>query len=137
MGSVVAGTSALVPFLADRDPGQQARAAELNGRAAELELGEVLRQAVVIETASLLRDLDGVSRADTAVAVRELLAMPGVAAVDEVSRWPVRDLSPVQFAGLGAGVLAAMARVGRHGAGVIFDPAFRRRPKGLSSRSCW
>ncbi len=137
MTSVVVDTNVLVSFLTDRDPEQQARAAELLARAADRELEVVLHQVVVVETAYVLRNLYGVSREDTAAIVRELLAMPGVTAVDEMPWSALLELWPATFAELAGGALAAVARAGRHDAVATFDLTFRRRLERLGLESYW
>ena len=108
MTSVVVDTNVLVSFLTDRDPAQQVRAAELLAKAADRELEVVLHQVVVIETVYVLRNLYSVSREDTAAIVREMLAMPGVVAVDDLPWTVVFELWPTPFAELADGALAAV-----------------------------
>jgi predicted nucleic acid-binding protein len=135
--SVVVDTNVLISFLTDRDPEQQARATELLTRAADRELDVVLHQVVVMETVYVLRNLYGVSREDTASLVRELLAMPGVSAVDEMPWSVVLGLWPTPFAELADGALAAVAKVGRHDAVATFDEAFQRKLRRLGLASYW
>jgi predicted nucleic acid-binding protein len=135
--SVVVDTNVLVSFLTDCDPGQQAQAAELLAKAAGRELEVVLHQVVVTETVYVLLNLYRVSREDTAVIVRELLAMPGVTTVDELPWSVVLDWWPAQLGELGDAVLAAVTKVGRHDAVATFDTTFRRRLKRLKLTSYW
>ena len=137
MTSVVVDTNVLVSFLTDRDPAQQAQAAELLAKAADRELEVVLHQVVVIETVYVLRSLYRVSREDTAAIVREMLAMPGVVAVDDLPWTVVLELWPTPFAELADGALAAVTRVGRYDAVATFDATFRSRLKRLGLTSYW
>ena len=97
----------------------------------------VLHQVVVTETVYVLRNLYEVSREDTAVVVRELLALPGVEAVDRLPWSVVLDLWPRPFAELSDAVLVAVTRVGRHDAIATFDAIFKRRLKRLGLSSYW
>lgn len=137
MTSVVVDTNVLVSFLTDRDPAQQAQAAELLAKAADRELDVVLHQVVVIETVYVLRNLYRVGREDTAAIVCEMRAMPGVTALDDLPWSVVLELWPTPFVELTDGALAAVTRVGRYDAVATFDAAFRRRLKRLGLTSYW
>lgn len=110
MSGIVIDTNVLVSFLTDRDAGQQKRATTLLDRAVAGEVEVVLLQIVVTEMVYVLANLYRVASAEIAATLRDLLDLPGLRTVNELS-WPaVLDLWPERIPAFADAALAATAR---------------------------
>jgi predicted nucleic acid-binding protein len=137
MTRIVLDTNVVLSFLTDRDPRQQAAAAELFEQTAAGEKELVLHQIVSTELVYVLHNHYRVGGAETAATLRDLLALPGVLSVDSMP-WPTLfDLWPAHVPEFADAVLAAVTKVGRHDALATFDTAFRRRLRRLGLTSYW
>jgi predicted nucleic acid-binding protein len=113
--------------LTDRDPRQQAKAAELLESAASGRLTIVLHQIVLVELVDVLTNSYGVAAVEAAAMVHELLGLPGVTTLDALS-WPrVMALWPRRFPALADAALATVARAEKIDAVATFDSDFRKR----------
>ena len=137
MSEVLVDTNVLVSFLTDRDAAQKDSAARLFAAAESGDTRLVLHQTVLSELVYVLSNLYGLAAADVSATLAELLAMPGVAAIDKIV-WPVvLDLWPGKIAGFADAVLVATARDGRHERVATFDLELRRALKRHGLRSYW
>ena len=84
MKRVAVDTNVLVSFLTDRDPSQQALAAELLETAAALEAEIMLHQVVVTEMVYVLRNLYRVPKPEIRLTLEDLIATPGLKIVDHL-----------------------------------------------------
>jgi len=137
MTRVLIDTNVLVSFLTDRDPEQQARAADLITAAAQREVQLLLHQQVLAELVYVLVNLYRRSREEIAAILRELLALPGALPVDELPWSLVLDLWPKQIPDFADAVLAATCKAGRHDSIATFDADFQRRLPGLGLEPYW
>lgn len=137
MKRIVLDTNVLVSFLTDRDPRQQARAAELFTAASRAEVELVLHQIVATELVYVLRNLYRVEARRIAATIGELLALPGLLTSDDLPWAAVLDLWPATIPDFADAVLVAGTRAGRHDAIATFDLAFRRRLTRLGFISHW
>jgi predicted nucleic acid-binding protein len=134
---VLLDTNVLLSFLTDRSERQQALASDLIRQAFDGEIALVLHQIVVTEMVYVLRNLYKVDALDVALAVRELLALPGVFAVDEIS-WPaVLNLWPGEIEGFADAALAAVGRQRSCHSIATFDKPFTRHLKRLGMVPYW
>jgi predicted nucleic acid-binding protein len=137
MRQVLVDTNVLLSFLTDRNLEQQERAAELFQKAGGGEHVLLVPQVALTEMVYVLLNLYRVSAADVAATLGDLLDMPGVLAVDEVS-WPeVLDLWPATVADFGDAVLAAVARQQSPEAVATFDGPFTKRLRRLGLSPYW
>src|SRR5947209_7763687 len=94
MREVLVDANVLVSFLTDRDKGQQEKAAALFLAARERKHSLILHAISVSEAIYVLRNLYKIDQQEIADAIRQLLSLPGVVSVGEVSwslvfeRWP-------------------------------------------------
>lgn len=129
MTGVIVDTNVLVSFLTDRDLGQQKRAASLVKRAAEGDTQLIVPQIVVVELVFVLTNLYLVAADRVATMIRNLLDLPGVRPLHEVT-WPtVLDLWPARIPAFADAALAATARRERL-AVATFDQRFVRKLRG-------
>ena len=137
MKRVVLDTNVLVSFLTDRDPQQQARAAELVTAASRGEVELVLHQIAATELVYVLQNLYRVETRRVAATIGELIALPGLLTSDDLPWAAVLALWPSAIGDFADAVLVAATRAGRHDAIATFDLAFRRRLGRLGLASYW
>lgn len=110
MTGVLVDTNVLVSFLTDRDLTQQERAAALVEQAAEGHTEVVVPQVVLVELVFVLTNLYQVTAGQVASMIRQLLDLPGVRPLNELS-WPaVLNLWPERVPAFADAALAATAR---------------------------
>lgn len=137
MRQVIVDTNVLLSFLTDRDLEQQERAGDLFQKALRGEQVALVPQAALAEMVYVLLNVYKVSPADTAATLADLLDMPGVLAVDEVS-WPaVLELWPHAVPDFGDALLAAVARDQAPDAVATFDNKFSSRLRRLGLPLYW
>ncbi len=130
-------TNALVSFLTDRSPQQQALVAELISAAAEGKHRLLLPQIVLSEMVYVLQNLYAVSAGEAAAILTDLLALPGAEAIHDVSWSEVLALWPAAIPTFADAVVVASSRGVRADAIATFDGKLRRRMKVLEVRSYW
>lgn len=137
MKQILVDTNVLVSFLTDRNQEQQEQAAALFRGAAAGEHTLLLHQTALSEMVYVLLSLYHVSAGEIAKTLHDLLAMPGTAAINDLS-WPVvLDLWPDKIPSFGD---AALAAVGRHSgcdAMATFDDKLSRRLKKQGLTAYW
>jgi predicted nucleic acid-binding protein len=137
MKEVLVDTNVLISFLTDRNKDQQDRAAALLLGAREREHSFVLHSIAVTEAIYVLRNLYKIEPQQIAASIRQLLALPGVVSVSDLSwslvfeRWP--DVIP----NLGDAILAAVAAQERCDAVATFDGNLRKKLAKQGSPSYW
>ena len=127
MKSVVVDTNVVLSFVTDRDPRQQRAAARLFEDAAKGTLALVLPQVVLVEIVYVLENLYRAPPEQVAGVIEDLLAMPRLAAENEVSWTAVLALWPERVRDFADAVLVAVAKAGGQ-ALASFD---RRLTRGL------
>lgn len=130
-------TNVVLSFVTDRDPRQQARAAELFGAATRGEHLIVVSQAVILETVYVMSNLYGASREVVSALMRDLLSLPGLVTVDEVE-WPtVWSLWPGRVEDFGDACLTAVAKSGGVDLLATFDAGFAKRARKQGVATFW
>lgn len=130
-------TNVVVSFLTDRNPRQQARAAELVEQAVAGERTVVLHQTVISEAVYVLRNLYGAEARLVGATMRDLLALPGVIVGEQMQWSDVWRLWPKLFPDFGDACLTAAARAGAFDALATFDKAFARRARRQGVSTHW
>ncbi len=133
MKRVVLDTNALVSFVTDRHPEQQAKTAALFAAAADRKIELILHQMVISEIVYVLGNLYRIKPAEVAGTIGDLLASPGVRPVDEVPWSKVLDLWPREITDFADAVLAAITLEEHFDAIATFERPFIRhlRHQGL------
>lgn len=127
MKHIVLDANVLLSYLTDRDPQQQEAAARLFKAAAEGEHALVLHQVTITEMVYVLRNFYHVEKVEIATMIREVLALPGIIAVDEIVWSLLLDLWPGSFSDFGDAALATVAIDGRYDGVATFDNPFARQ----------
>ncbi|HYX23495.1 MAG TPA: PIN domain-containing protein [Thermoanaerobaculia bacterium] len=137
MKEVLVDANVLVSFLTDRNKDQQERAAALLLGAREREHSFILHSISVTEAIYVLRNLYKLDPQQIAAAIRQLMSLPGVVSVSDISwslvfeRWP--DVIP----NLGDAILAAVAAQEQYDAVATFDTNLRKKLVKQGSTSYW
>lgn len=134
---IILDTNALVSFLTDRSPQQQALVAELISSAAEGKHQIFLPQIVLSEMVYVLQNLYAVSAVEAAAILTDLLALSGAEPVHDVSWSEVLALWPVAVPTFADAVVVATSRGVRADAIATFDGKLRRKMKVLEVKSYW
>jgi predicted nucleic acid-binding protein len=137
MTSVVVDTNVILSFLLDRDAQQQEQATALIERAAARTVELVLHQQVLTELVYVLVNLYDQRREATAQIAGDLLALPGVRAMDSLDWGQVLELWPDPFRDFADAALAAACRCGGHDVIATFDADFRKALVELGLTSYW
>lgn len=127
MKRIVLDTNVLLSYLTDRDLQQQEAATRLFEKAAEGEHALVLHQVAISEMVYVLHSFYRVEKSTIAALLREVLALPGIIAVNEIVWSRLLDLWPDRFSDFGDAALAALTIEGRHDAVATFDHPFARQ----------
>ena len=124
-------------LLTDRDPAQQARAAELFGASQGGELQIVVHQVVINESVHVMRGFYGVKPATVAAILHELLSLPNVVPIHELDWSAVFDLWPRRIPDFGDACLAAAAKSEAFDVLATFDTGFRKRLRRQGVATHW
>ena len=130
-------TNVILSFLTDRNPRQQEQAAELFATAAAGDLRLVLHQTVISESVHVMRNLYEMKPSNVAAILRDLVALPGVATINELEWSMVFDLWPRRLGDFGDACLAAVAKADAFDALATFDVGFAKRLRRHGLATHW
>lgn len=137
MKRVLVDTNVIASFLTDRNAAQQAKAGALFEAAEARRVEIVVAQLVAAELIYVLRNVYAVSRVEAAATLKDLLALPGLRAVDTLP-WPrLFELWPGVVPDFADAALAAICEAEAGSAIATFDATFRRRLARLGIPSHW
>lgn len=137
MKRIGADTNGVLSFLTDRDPKQQARAAELFGAATSGGHVVVLHQAVIAETVYVLCNLYGEQPRVVSAVMRDLLALPGVVTAHRIDWPPVWRSWPHHMKDFGDACLTVAAKHGAFDVLATFDTGFARQARRQGVATYW
>jgi len=126
-----------VSFLVETNEEQRAAAKALIEAAGDGELEAFVTQFAVFEVACVLQSYYGMPAPRVAALIRDLIAFPGVTAVDDCPWKKVFALWPAQLGGLADASSVAVAITNHYDAIATFDQKMRKRMQGLGVESYW
>ena len=130
-------TNVVVSFVTDRDPRQQARAAELFGAATSSEHVIVLHLSVITEAVYVLCNVYDEKPHVVSAVMRDLMSLPGVVTAAQVE-WPAIWSSwPRHLEDFGDACLTAAATADTFDALATFDVAFAKQARRLGVATYW
>ena len=121
MRQVLIDANVFVSFLVERNEEQRAAARALIDAAGDGDIEAFVTQFAVFEVAYVLHSYYGMPARRVAALIRDLIALPGVTAVDECPWKKVFDLWPERLAGLADASRVAVAIANHYDAIATFD----------------
>lgn len=114
-------TNALISFVTDRNPGQQAKIAALFEKAACAEALILCPQNVLTEFVDVLERVYQVEGGRIASMLADFIDLPGVEVVDELDYRRLLALWPARISEFGDAVVAAVCQAHKGSSVVTFD----------------
>ena len=134
---VLVDANVFVSFLIERNEKQRAAAKALIDSAGDGEIKAFITQFAVFEVSYVLQSFYGKPIPQVAALVRDLLALPGVTAIDDCPWKKVFDVWPERLPGMADAVTVAVAIANRYDAVATFDQKMRKRMESLGVESYW
>lgn len=121
MNALVLDTNALISFVTDRNPGQQAKIAALMEQAAQAEALLLCPQNVLTEFVYVMERVYRVERERIALMLADFIDLPGVEVVDELDYRRLLALWPARISEYGDAIVAAVCQAHKGSSVVTFD----------------
>lgn len=134
---VLVDANVFLSFLVDRNEKQRAAAKALIDSAGDGEIVALVPQFAVFELVYVLQSSYGMAVAQVATLVRDLLALPGVTAIDDCPWKKVFDYWPERLPGLADATIVAVASANRYDAVATFDQKMVKRMRTIGVESYW
>ncbi len=135
MKKYIIDTNALISFVTERNPDQQAMVVPLFEAAARLKCTLICHQFVLTEFVFVMDRVYGAPKETVNAMVRDFIAMPGVALHQPTDFNSVLSLWPARITDFGDALLAATAQSFKGATVVTFDQKFKSALKKLGLES--
>ena len=137
MQRVVVDANVFLSVIVHRNEKQREAAKTLLLKAEEGEVAVILPQFVVFEVVYVLQSTYRIPNAELAPMIRDLIALPGVLAIDECPWKRVMEYWPAPLPSLADAAIVAVAAASRYDAIATFDQKLVKRAKDLGVASYW
>ena len=137
MTAILLDTNVLISFLTDRNKRQQESASALFETGARSEADLMVHQMVLSEMVYVLMNLYDMDSEAVAPILGELLDLPGIRPLDDLSWSTVLELWPERVPDFADACLAAAAKHGHLDSIATFDRQFVKRLHKEGIRSYW
>lgn len=137
MRQVLVDANVFVSFLVERNESQRAAAKALFDAAGDGEIEAFVTQFGVFEVTHVLQSFYAMPIPRVATLVRDMIALPGVKAIDDCPWKKVFEYWPEQLPGLADAATVAVAIANRYDAVATFDQKMLKRMQSLSVESYW
>jgi predicted nucleic acid-binding protein len=134
---IVVDANVFVSFLVERNEKQRSAAKALLESAADGEIVAVVTQFAVFEVTYVLQSFYGIPTSEVATLVRELIALPGLAVIDDCPWKKVFEYWPERLQGMADAATVAVAVANRYGAIATFDQKMVKRMRSMGVESYW
>ena len=137
MQRVVVDANVFLSTLVHRNDRQRDAAKALLLKAEDGELEVILPQFVIFEIVYVLQSTYRVPGSELAAMLRDLIALPGVLAIDECPWKRVLEYWPAPLPSLADAAIVAVAASQRYDAIATFDQKLAKRAKDLGVPTYW
>lgn len=137
MRQVLVDANVFVSFLVERNESQRAAAKALIDAAGDGEIEAFVTQFAVFEVTYVLQSFYGMPTPRVAALIRDLIALPGVTAIDDCPWKKVFDFWPEQLPGLADAASVTVAMTNHYDAIATFDQKMRKRMQSIGVESYW
>jgi predicted nucleic acid-binding protein len=134
---VLVDANVFVSFLVERNESQRTAAKALFDAAGDGEIEALVTQFAVFEVTYVLQSYYGMPTPEVAALVRDMIALPGVMAIDDCPWRKVFEYWPGELIGLADAASVAVAIANRYDAIATFDGKMLKRMKKLGVESYW
>jgi predicted nucleic acid-binding protein len=134
---ILVDTNVFLSFLVERSEEQRAAARTLLDAAGDGEIQAFVTQFALFEVAYVLQSSYLMPPERVAEVTRDLIALPGVMAIDDCPWDMVLDYWPAQLQGMAGAASVAVALANRYDAIATFDQKMRRQMKRMGVASYW
>ena len=137
MRQVLVDANVFVSFLVERNESQRAEAKALIDAAGDGEIEAFVTQFAVFEVTYVLQSFYGMPIPRVAALIRDMLALPGVTAIDDCRWKKVFEYWPEQLPGLADAASVAIAIANRYDSIATFDQKMLKRMQSIGVESYW
>jgi predicted nucleic acid-binding protein len=137
MQRVVVDANVFLSVFVERNEKQGAAAKALLLKAEDGEVAVIVPQFVIFEIVYVLESTYRIGREKLKDVIRDLLALPGVLAIDECPWKRILDLWPSPFRSIADAAIVAIAADKRYDAVATFDQTLAKRLKAFSVVPYW
>ena len=134
---ILVDANVFVSFLIERNEKQRAAAKALIDSAGDGEIEAFVTQFAVFEVSYVLQSFYGMPTQRVAELVRDMVALPGVTAIDECPWRKVFEYWPERLPGMADAATVAIAIADRYDAVATFDQKMLKRMQSLGVQSYW
>ena len=137
MRQVLIDANVFVSFLVERNEEQRAAARALIDAAGNGEIEAFVTQFAVFEVTYVLQSFYGMPTPRVAALIRDLIALPGVTAIDDCPWKKVFEYWPEPLPGLADAASVAVTTANHYDAIATFDQKMLKRMKSMGVKSYW
>jgi predicted nucleic-acid-binding protein len=127
-------TNALLSFVTDRNPDQQAKVAELFNQAARMQCRVLCHQHVVTEFVYVLDKVYHYSKSAINQMIKDFISMPGIKINQEIDLKILLEYWPDSISDFGDAVVATQWKKNRQASVVTFDKHFIKELKQIRAK---
>jgi predicted nucleic-acid-binding protein len=128
---LIIDTNALISFVADRNPAQQANIANLLCSAAQLKVRLLCPQNVLTEFVYVMDSVYNIGKPEIKEIVTDFINLPGVEIVYQIGLKTLFAIWPEKVPDYGDAIIASLCKDTRNTSIVTFDKRFKARLKRL------
>ena len=124
-------TNALISFVTDRNPTQQAKIANLLDSAAQLKVRVLCPQNVLTEFVYVMDSVYGIGKTEIRDIARDFIKLPGLEIVHQISLKTLFTFWPEKVPDYGDAIVASLCKDTKGASVATFDRKFRAKLKKL------
>ncbi|UCE53392.1 MAG: PIN domain-containing protein [Desulfobacterales bacterium] len=131
MKKIIIDTNALISFVTDREPEQQAKIAKVFNDASQLKVRLLCPQNVLTEFIYVMDKVYHIENTEINEMVKDFIVLPGIEIVHEVNMKLLLSFWPEHFADYGDAIVAAVCKDTKGSSIASFDQKLRIKLKKL------